>query len=507
MRRLARNLSSPRRRKFILNPGMSFDFPALIHECETALRAGRAAEVNAKLMNIPPSAIPRPHRRAIANLLRRIGKISHGLRVLAPVAKEDRAGAKATPHEMAEYAILLQRYGSVREALSILDRVSAQEVPHALLFRAYCHFNRWEYGAAVPHLRSFLELNRDPYWDLGGKLNLAAAHVALAQFAEADTLIPELLDESKKQNLKRIEGNCLELSAQICIEKNDFRGARKNLKAAAGLVQGTGLDELFIRKWTAFANGLQQKDISPIMKFRGEALRQGDSESVREADLYKLKLRFEERDFNHLAFGTPFADYRRRIFHSTGRFPVISHYLFGKTASPCMDLESAKIEGAGGDLKPGSQVHRVLSLLLLDFYRPVGVGAMFAEIYPREHFDIHSSPNRVHHAIRRTRGWLKDNRIPVEIAGHGNKYSLHIRGGFSFRLSYTRGPRDWHETQLENIRRLFPEGADFAAQEARRRLGLSVAAFRRLAKWAVEQGHLERTGHKSTTSYRVGGMK
>jgi hypothetical protein len=221
---------------------------------------------------------------------------------------------------------------------------------------------------------------------------------------------------------------------------------------------------------------------------------------VREAEFYLLKVRFSRAGFDHLIFGTPFSSYRTRICRHLKSLPDKTEYILGSEGAPCFDLRSGEISGRIS-LNPGKKTHQLIGVLLQDLYRPIRTGGLFAELFPDEHFDILSSPDRVHQVLRRCRRWMEAERIPAKIVAHRGNYSIRIQGEFSFLLHLHRQVPSNLGVQLGKLINLFTD-SPFGAREAREKLDLPLTSFNRLINWSIEHGHIQRTGSGPSTKYR-----
>lgn len=471
--------------------------------CEEDVRSGHAERVAVRLSQLSLNQIPREVRWPLANVCRRASLLTLGLKILSPVVRGDQP---ATAREKAEYAVLLQRSGSVKEALGLLKEVDAAQAPDASLFTAFCHFNRWDYALAVPVLRQYLSRALSPYQDLVGRVNLAAALLVTRETEEAETLLLRSLSDAKSIGATRLEGNLRELFAQLLLIKKDFASAEEQLETASQLFGNEQtLDQLFVQKWRAILESHRTGHATSLERFRENAVRFGDQESVREADLYLVKVKFETERFHHLYFGSPLAGYRARIGRELALAPLPPSYRFGdSTANHALDLSTGDLTfgpGTKEQLKNGKKIHQVLEVLLRDFYRPLSIGALFAELFPDEYFDIYSSPGRVHQILRRARAWLKSSAIPVEILEKNGCYRIHVTGSFAFIVPLEKNGVDLHAASLAKLLQL--GHLSFQASDVRESLNMSATSFRRFADWAMEQGYLVRIGQSRQTRYQI----
>lgn len=479
----------------------------LIEQCESDVRAGHSHLAAKRLAHLNLAKVPRQWRLRLANVCRRAGLISQGLRLLSPIIHPDRNRWRvdADAFELSEYAVLLQKCGAINEALRTLQRVDSGRVPDSLLYQAFCHFSQWQYHQAIPLLRKYLEMDLAPYARLVGRVNLAAALVATEQLDQALEQLVVNIEMARAGGFTRLEGNSLELSAQIHIRSRNFFAAEKNLDEAARLLGSESTsDQLFVRKWQAVLSGFNAGSAAPIKVFREEALSRGHWESVREADLYILSIEFEKHAFDHLVFGTPFEFYRQRIYRELKTVPDADSMIYGVAGARTLDLLSGQLRD-DSRLKAGQAIHRLLNVLLRDLYRPLRVGGLFSELFPHDYFDIHSSPDRVHQILRRTRRWLEQQRIPIVIDEHTGAYRIAFTGDFAFALplNHPDGGVTQMTVQFEKLAKRYGEAPSFTAREAREELGIPLTSFNRLISWALAAGQVERLGTGAKTQYVI----
>lgn len=472
----------------------------LIQACEADLRAGRISHAAARLRTVKTTEIPREHRMAIANLCRRAQMDYQALKVLAPVVRPDRAiSAAPTAEEQAEYAASLLKIGAVHEALAILENV--QDVPSAMLFKSFCHFRRWEHGMAIPLLTAFIAKAPSDYMKLVGQVNLAAAYTTTLQFKLAGEILDEAIPYAQREGHKRLWANAHEIRAQIHIHEGRYNEAKHDLTIAGTELNEVG-DALLIRKWTAIALSLQTGSTAALDQFREEAVSHRDWETMRDVDYFQLRVSFDEGTFGHLLFGTPFSEYRERATSGLDRQPVAQEFIWGSSTAPRFYLSTGEVEGMKVSA-PGNTVHQLLAVLLSDLYRPWSIGSIFAELFPREYFDVFSSPNRVHQLLWRLRRWFESNGVPVELTEYDGQYRLELKGEFAFVLPLQKVTLDEQEIYLRKIQTLFGRNITFSSRDVQNKLGISSSSFKRLASWALEHKKIVRMGASRATVYRV----
>lgn len=482
-------------------------YETLAADCESDIRAGRVARSARRLASLNLAQVPRPWRLPLSRLCRRSGLVVMGLRLLTPLIRAPLGGlpVKPTEEERAEYGVLLQINGSVDEAVALLDPLVVVRHPDALLYRSFCHFNRWEYRESIPLLQDYCELPLQPYASLVGRVNLSAALAMAKEHSAALDSIGQALAAAKGGGFLRLEANCLELRAQVHLQSADDERARDDLENAVRLLGAANIpDTLFIQKWKAVLEARKSGSIEPFEALRTEARSRRVWETFREADLLELQVRFSQARFERLYYGTPFTAYRRRIAEELGERPLRPHVRIGGESAPCFDVEAGCF-GEARILKPGSKAHQVLEVLARDLYKPIGVGGLFFELFPGEHFDIFSSPDRIHQIVRRTRNQLKSLKLPLQILEEKGRYRLAADGDVAFLLPLNKSRADWYEIQMKKLSVEPPPR--YRACELKERLALTEAEYKRFLKWALEQGRLQRTYDGPTPLYEIAGRR
>jgi tetratricopeptide (TPR) repeat protein len=485
------------------------DYKTLLARCDQDIRAGRIGKAAKLLHQLNTAQVGREWKLPLAKMCRRAGQIGVGLRLLTPVvlSQAHKLLGTATDEEMAEYAVLLQRHGSVGEALRLLERIPADKVPEALLYRAFCHFNSWRYPTAIPLLERYLSSIEQDYPRLVGHVNLAAALAMCRMHDRALATLAKALEEARRWEHRRLEANCLELRAQVFIQMEMFAKAREDLDLGVKLLDSASVhDTMFLSKWSAIIDAQRSESIAPLERMRGEASSRRLWETVREADLYILKVKFDPELHEKLVFGTPFEAYRERVANETGVHSLAQHIVIGDSNAPCLDVSSGEFTG-GIDLKPGSKNHQLIEILSRDLYRPAKVGGLFSGLFPGEYFDIFSSPDRVHQILRRTRAWLKKSKTPLEIEEWQGFYSLKIGKGVALKLPLRRQQASWFEVHLQKLHSAFRAGEILPADVIRGELEFTEAEYKRFIKWALEQKKFQRIGGGRSTSYRLLGLE
>lgn len=477
-------------------------FEILLQECDADIRAGKLHHVARRLAHVDAARIPRVWRLPLAKICRRAGLYSLGLRLLSRLANGTKT--KATAAELTEYSALLVRSGAIDEALDYLKNVNSTEVPESLLIKAFALFARWEYQEAIPDLEKYLQASLPESALLVGRSNLALALVETRRHKPARQMLEENIRLAQAQGYSHLETYNISLLAQVYLQEENFKAARKLLNSVPpDSSQSQSNNDWSILKLKLVLDGLENKDTKPLMLLRKLAIDKNDWSAIRDADLYLLKVDFKEETFLHLYFGSPLPGFRNRIHSELGRVPDRKIYVLGKKSAPRFDLETGKIDGKS-ILRAGLKCHQLIAILLRDFYQPLRLGGLHAALFPGDHFDVSSSPDRVHQVLSRTRKWLMENQIPVRINESEGFYSLSIEGNFSFRVAIDRKAKDLFARRMETLAVAFPNAKLFSCQDIQDKLGLSVTSAHRLLNQAIESGQIERLGNlKRPSGYRI----
>jgi len=470
------------------------------HTCEALIRAGQVPDAIRVLKQINTNQVEREWRLPLANLCRRVRLLEMGLRLLKPIVRsEAKLDLPASHNELAEYALLLERFGSTAEALKLLEGIDFSRAPEAYFSLASCMVAQWQYEDAITPLVNFVTQTESDYSRLIGRVNLAAALLFARRTDEALDTIQECLAQANEHKAFRLMANVLELRAQAFIRQSEFAQARADLEQAAAILFGsTTRDQLYIRKWQSVLLGYEQNDVRPLQSFKREAALANDFETVRDADFHILKNKFEPGLFNHLYFGTPWEAYRAYLRRELGRKPESANYIWGDSPR-VLNLATGESNGEPLGLKPGKTTHRLLDLLSRDFYSPLRVGGVFAHLWPQEYFDIHSSPGRVRQAIARARKEAGQAGLQLEIKEFKGRYSLRpVRVSLCIELE--RGVLHPFQPALNKLRTQFGD-AIFSGLEARRALGFSYGNMNRLLNWILDSGHGRKLGQGPQTLY------
>jgi tetratricopeptide (TPR) repeat protein len=468
----------------------------ILRNCDLDLKAGKIESAVERISNLNLVSVPREFRVRFAVVSRRAGVWHLGLKLLSNVVRS-KAG-EATAAERVEYAALLSQNGSAREALEILNESEKEGLNETFLFRGFCHVRLWEHEKAFVDFEKFIATCPTPYLNIVARVNAAAVLVALDQYDRALEWINQNIEMARESKSSRLIGNCLELRAQVYLAKMDFDRCRDDLEEAAKMFSPSSPDQLFVFKWSAVMAAVQSGSVQPLEELKQRAQSLQNWNTVREADLYMNKIRFDQFSFDHLYFGSPLKAYRRRILREVDGQPGQT-YFWGGEQKHYLDLASGEMAG-GGTINAGKNIHRTLGILCRDFYAPLNVGEIFALLHENEYFDIFTSPARIHSTIQRCRDWLERSGVPASIESVAGGYSLRIIGNFAIRISLETEKVDSKNIFLSRLKAL---GPTFSVQIACRELGMPKSTFQRAIRPLVENGQVEMLNSGRSTKYKI----
>ncbi len=491
-------------------------------QLDHSIRTGDIQSVRQALQGLTAGKIPRPLIADFADLARRVRMEDWGLRLLRPIVRApDIQKVVATAQELTVYAGLLIKLGALPEAQSILENLPSKNDPVVLNLMSQIFILQWNYRQAALHLQKILKhAKTDAYQKCVAQVNLAGALLFLQKTAEVQNALDEVFETCRVHQWDLLNGNALELAAQLAYLQRDKEKAKHFLDQASQRVGQHSHYSFFIEKWRALAELIDLKAGTPeadfvlakIEKLRAKAISLNSWESVRDLDYHVGVFLNHEYLLLNVYFGTPYTSYRERIEGILiGKNLEIPDSYFRKlTEAPAervLCLETGSEIGAPLEqpLKPGQMLYRLLNILAKDFYRPLGLGELFSSLFPGEYFNPDASGARVSHAINKFRQWTKLNHVPLDVQVESNRYSLIATGPYALQIF--RDMRNaselagaGFETQIQMLKKKWPYQS-FSAKKAAIELGISVTSTNNLLKKAVEQKQVYKSGSGRSTLY------
>ena len=467
------------------------DYSSFVDQLNQEVSSGNSFIVQKKLKSLNLKQVPRRFRVPLANLSWRSGIPYWGMKLMAPVMMSEQAQARddATAIEQIEYSLLLQKIGSISEALLRLSKINSEKNPKTLLYRAFCHFSLWESDQAGPVLEKYINENSLSLNDqLVGEVNLLAAYIGAQQFEKA-TELSNSLQESLKTNQKtKLLGNVFELKAQIDIYNNDLKSAENNLEQSRlYLLNDTSASSLFLKKWSAYLEAYKVNDVEPLLRFKKEAQKAQHSETLRDVDMLLLKINFDKKLFKRLIYGTPYESFHNRAKAFLGiDLPFQETEQLGESQN-ILNLQKGTLNEKA-IINPGKDIHKLLYTLCSDLYRPWSLGALHEKLWPDEYFNVFSSPNKIHQLVHRTKSLIKDNKLKLKIESSELTYSMNTEKQ-SLILDLNKKTPDFNEFLLEKIKNHFSE-EEFTSKDVRKEFNYSKSSLQRFFQWCEDENRL-----------------
>ncbi len=404
------------------------DWKKELGNCESLLREGQGELARKRLKKVRLSAVPRPLLATFAKLIRRCNLWEDSLFLLKPIMYPKVASKNtATPEERVEYAMALRRAGALQEALRILAHPGLADDSAARMARAQIHMVQWDYARALPLLNSVVEQGgSEAYETMVARVNRLACmnFLGAPEFArESEDLQKSLRQGSHFLLLANVE----EISAHRLITDGNYSEAFARLASAARLLKDDGGPYLgLVQKWVSIGKAVQKKSVADLLEYRGEALKRSDWETLRHLDFFVTRLEPDSLWANRVYYGTPYPSFRAKLegLRSFADEGWIQH---GENSSLEFDPWFP-----GHD--EGEFVHRLLVLLLTDWYRPISVGGIFDQLYSGEHFDLANSALRVRQHVLRLKTWLSKHNVPLRMFQVQGQYGLRTLAKAKIRM-------------------------------------------------------------------------
>ncbi len=412
--------------------------------------------------------------------------------------------------ERAEYAMCLVKAGAPEASLGILETINENKLTQVALYRGGAYLAQWNYAEAAVAFENYLKFNLDPYDALVGKTNLASCLVYERRIEEAETLLYELRQEALTTPYALLNERILYLSAQQSINQERWDEAQLFLKQARDmLVEKKGLDAYLIRKWEAILNfkksNCSRAALNTLNQVRMEAHQYNQWESIRYIDRITA-CHFHDRELlTHLYYGTPFPAFRQSLVTEFGGdSPMADSYLWfpGAKAAAHGTLDLFLASAQEGQLKRGQLMHRLLTTLCSDFYRPFRLITLYSKLFPKQHYNPMNSPARVHLTISRLRDWFKQNNVSLKIDQQSQFYQLTASIPYAVRISHQEIlTTDSKIINLSVVHEQYPH-EEITTRTVCELLKISADSALRILKEGEQTGKLTRMGRGRATMYR-----
>jgi hypothetical protein len=285
------------------------------------------------------------------------------------------------------------------------------------------------------------------------------------------------------------------MRGQICIRNNRLMEAAAILARAHDIAKKeTGTTSLFIEKWKLIAElplPTQQPKEPLIATFKKTIRLQGHWETLRDFDYHVALMQKNGELLNYVYFGTPFLSFKQRISKNhPGQ--LRGHLLWGESKSGQPVSHTLDPLDCSMDIVPfGLIQHRLLLVLLSDFYRPWTLHRIFDSLFPTEIYDADSSPKRIYGLIKKLQDSIKSLALPFELQSTIHGYRFRNKPGGAM-IIYNDMSMDSHEKILYASLQEKYGMAEFTPQELAKTLSISSHKAYRWVNDLEAQGLAER---------------
>ncbi len=470
----------------------------LIDTIEQLIRKGDHQQAKKQLSLFTPSAVPYRLILRASQLLVRAGMAKNSAKLIRPIMFN--TNEPVQPTIAAQYALTLQQLGAYTEASKILRGLDFKTIPEANLYYAFTLFSKWDYEDAIPYLERYLEFKQiSPYQKIVAKTNLAQAYISSVFYREAEALLDEIENETKKQDYNLLMANGLELRAQLLFAENKFSQALNLLNSAEKMLSTFPTHyQLMVEYWKVICqyafDPTKTKAIANLQTLRTNSVEKGFWSVVRECDFHRSIIDGDKDLFLKVYFGTPFSKYREKL---RKKFPISVElppfYHWNPTLKKASREKIFKVyEGidlrSEASLKRGQLSHRLLQALTSDFYVPFRTETLFTYVSPDEHYSPVSSYKKTANAIQRLQNWLKENSIPIKIRFKHDGHRIYFIDPYILEVRIQTDDTFSYDTQSEIEKILV--GKNLSSKEISEDLNIPLRTVVRKLKTLIEDGKI-----------------
>ena len=479
----------------------------LMTQLERLTKQGDSQKVLEIIDSLVLKKIPRKSAADLAQICFRNSLHLQSIRILNPiVCSPVRISPPQQAHEIIAYASALVSLNMNREAQNLLKKIDTELNPEALLIRSFSYFGEWNYEKTIPLLKKFCTNPRvSSYRQIVGKVNLAAAYTTTSRQKEAEDLLIDLLRTTKEKNFRLLQGNTLELFAQLEIQKKNYKKALDYLKEARTVLPDShSIYFFFVKKWECICHMLLAPEsldsIQTCEKIKSEALARGHWETARDIDLY-ISFATNNADLlQKILQGTPNPLYLKKVEMLFEKKISLSQKFRLKADVSAQATElSVDFEQATSKIKNNKYQIKLFYLLTRDFYRPANFGYLFSKLYPHENFNPLTSEKRILNQVYALSKSLNAEKRICEI--HKKKMDFIFKLAPDVELILSRYPhiKPWN-SNLKNQMRVFGSKI-FTATDLAQLLNCSKRKAQALLKDLLSQNYIKRTNKGPLTAY------
>lgn len=478
-------------------------------QLETLTKQGDTQQVSEIINRLVLKRIPRDLAAQLAQICFRNSLYLQSLRILNPiVCPPAPINPKPQPSEIIAYATALVSLNMNREARNLLQQLDPATNPEALLIESFSYFGEWNYEKTIPLLKRFSTNPRVSYYrQIVGKVNLAAAYVTSAKKTEANNLLLELLNITGERNFRLLQGNTLELLAQLEIQKKNYLKALEYLNDAKKIFpDNTSIYFFFVKKWEFICRLLlspqSQELINTCEDLKSEALKWRHWETARDIDLYIAFATKDMRLVQKLLQGTPNPNYIKKIELLFGH-KITPEKIFKfrgdlETSPPRISLDFIQISEK---IQNNRYQNKLFSLLTRDFYRPVNLGYLFSRLHPDENFNPVTSEKRILNQIYMLVKNLNTDTTCFELHKSKMDFIFKLKPGIELVLTRQGNRRHPTPTLKEKMRKF--GSTAFSTNQLAQLLNCSKRKAQYILKQLLTQNFVKCVNKGPKTAYTL----
>lgn len=523
-----------------------------ISAIEEMIKSGNAFAARALIRNhFKKKNIPIEDKIKLSNLSRRSGMPVLALKILRPLVFENKdLNLQSHPAALSSYGASLSSIGSISEALLIFNQLTRLEPLHLnkynfnldeiYLFQSLALFQKWNYNECLPLLKKYIRSkNISLYQKSVGLVNLVSAYLSTQNYSEADEILKELIPYLRFNKFNLLLGNALELQIQSYFLQRKYSEISENLNEAIQyLKSSSGFYYIYAQKWQLLTKLYLKKNEMSLNEIKQEflnlknvAIKNYNWETVRDLDLHMGILLNDHLLLNKVYFGSPLRCFRSRIrilFPDNFKLQEIFNYNNFSTddfLTEKINYEIINDENIHNDLKikeknrtlllstlkqdtpwsqdPTNLTIKNMQLLFKDFYRPQKMGEIFSDLYPKQYFDPNTSIDRIYKVLKRTRLWIKKNKIPLEINVRNlNIFANLTSKNYMVQVSLSNTLNDKTDIFWKEIFKKYGKSY-FTINQISSDVAISKRQISRIIQSAVEQNIIEIVGAGPSTKYKI----
>ncbi len=466
---------------------------AKIGEISKLIEKGELVRAKELLLSIKKSSVPRVQLVEFCSLLRRLGLSHQVIEVLNPLVRpKARSLKRATELELVEYSGALVRLGLTSEAFSTLEGVDKNRSPRGYLIQGFAHIAESNYKDANDSFIRFLNLKKrgSAYEDLIAKVNLLQGYTFLRDHRSARQLILDLRKILNQEDYKFLYVALLEFESEILRQRGRYLQALAVVEEGIGLLGSSGtVDQLLILKQKAIVLASHKKDMSLLFDVRERAQKLGHVDTIRECDLFLGILKEDKALIQRLYWGTPYQHYRERILTLAGKFideKDLQTFQFFEAEGELVELENIK------GLKAGLLPHKLLKILLSDFYVGQSKIRIFNQLFYGEFYSPTHSSNRVQQVLQRLKLVIEKENLPFIVEESKGFFSIKVTRPITLTLEKTSQPE---------LKKYFPDKW-FTVRDVEELYNVSWRTAHRRVKDLRSNGWLEVRGSTADRMFR-----